>query len=305
MSDRDNSVNTKMKVPTLEVEFEIAKKFFNTTYAQSPEARILIAGVDEVGRGCIAGPVAVGVCVLEFRANQLKSDLLEREEPEIEHTRISRSINLEIVNHIPPEGLADSKILSEKRRTFLYEPVRHWGNVEVGYSSPAEIDQVGIMGSIRFAALRALHKLAGKGLKPDAILLDGSHNWIDFSNVALDMDLGAVNIRRQKLGQSRFNYINTAVTDLKYELTQINIPVHCLVKADQKCASVAAASVVAKVDRDRLMAEASLWYPQYEWEKNKGYSSKKHILSLQQYGPCPEHRISWRLPGVDKNSKAS
>jgi ribonuclease HII len=190
-----------------------------------------VAGMDEVGRGAIAGPVMVGVVVVDV-------ETIQRGEF--------------------PAGLADSKLLTERRREQLVDPVKAWCvSCAVGSASAQEIDDHGIVASLRLAGERALNSLS---TRPDVIILDGPHNW---------------------LGRER--------TDIA--------PVMTRAKADQTCASVAGASVVAKVERDHLMVRLHEQYPQFGWASNKGYGAAVHRNAIAEYGATDLHRRSWNLYG--------
>lgn len=196
----------------------------------------LIAGCDEVGRGALGGPVTVGVAVVDLG-----------------------------VCGAPPEGLADSKLLTARRREQLVPLVGRWAVAwGVGHASAAEIDERGLTAALRLAGVRAL---AACEVTPDLVLLDGRHDWLSTPTQPgwLDDD--------------------TVVP-----------PVITRIGADRTCATVAAASVLAKVTRDRLMADLALRHPHYAWEVNKGYGSPAHLAALTHHGPCAEHRRSWRLP---------
>ncbi|MGI8393903.1 ribonuclease HII [Leucobacter sp. W1038] len=188
----------------------------------------LVIGVDEVGRGAVAGPVAVGV-----------------------HAVIAGTPSF-------PQGLRDSKLLSEKRRETLAPLVAAWGAGAVGYASAAEIDERGIIWALGEAARRALLTLHGSGVavQQALILVDGSHDWL--------------------------------TPALRTPLT-----VRTRVGADRGCASVAAASVRAKVDRDAVMREAHLAHPHYGWDSNKGYGAQAHYLGINEHGLTEFHRKSW------------
>ncbi|WP_062460559.1 ribonuclease HII [Demequina soli] len=195
-----------------------------------------VAGIDEVGRGALAGPVSVGVVVL---------------------TRCDAW----------PEGLTDSKLLSAARREALIAPLRAFGAARaVGHASAAEIDEVGIVAALRLAARRALDAIP---VPVDAVLLDGTHDWLTpppadlFSDHADDWAAP---------------------------------PVTMVVKGDRACASIAAASVLAKVERDAMMALAHVDHPEYGWDSNKGYGANSHLEALRAHGPSPLHRVSWKLP---------
>jgi ribonuclease HII len=194
-----------------------------------------IIGVDEVGRGSIAGPVAVGVALLDFK----------------------EALSLW------PEKLKDSKLISEKTREAIYPDVANWvRGWAVGMSSAQEIEQIGIVAALALAWSRALEELLTESTLRSEIandgvqlILDGSHNW---------------------LGPKA-----------------MGIPVVTKTKADRDCVSVAAASVLAKVTRDRLMVELDASHQGYDLASNKGYASASHIEGLKKIGVSPIHRTSW------------
>ncbi|MGV9302587.1 MULTISPECIES: ribonuclease HII [unclassified Nonomuraea] len=176
----------------------------------------IVAGVDEVGRGAWAGPVMVCAVV---------TDLSE-----------------------PPGGLTDSKQLSAARRTALVPELERWAKgIAYGTASHEEIDALGMTEALRRAARQALEALP---VRPDVVILDGSHDYI-----------GAP------------------------------WPVRLEVKGDQASISVAAASVLAKVRRDTLMAD--LGCDEYGFAENAGYPSPVHQAALAEHGPTPHHRLSW------------
>lgn len=196
----------------------------------------LIAGMDEVGRGALAGPVSVGVVVID------------------EHTRTV------------PQGVKDSKLLSPAARTRMVPAVRRWAtDFAVGHASAAEIDAVGIMAALRLAGTRALEALC---VIPDLVVLDGNHDWL--TDPERDGLLGLIDDGPR------------------------TPPVTTLIKADMKCSSVAAASVLAKVERDAMLVAFHEDFPQYNWAGNKGYSAPDHMAALEAHGPCELHRRSWR-----------
>ena len=203
--------------PTLDVEREL--------FASGAS---LIIGIDEVGRGAMAGPVMVGVCAV-------KPDVLDF-----------------------PIGLRDSKLFSEKKRLSLFPEVQAWAPTAVGEASAAEIDELGITACLGLAARRALILLheSGVSVGEATVLLDGSHDWL---NPALSSKL----------------------------------PVITRVKADQDCAVVSAASIVAKVTRDELMVNLDAQHPEYGWASNKGYGAAVHMEAIKTIGLTPYHRASW------------
>jgi len=178
----------------------------------------LVAGLDEVGRGAWAGPVTVGAAITGLRK--------------------------------PPEGLTDSKLLTEKRRTALAPVLADWVTAyAIGQASPQECDDLGMTAALRLAATRALEALP---VRPDAIILDGKHDYLG--------------------GPWR---------------------VRTVIKGDQSCVCVSAASVLAKVQRDGLMAELGADHPAYAFDENAGYPSPVHRAALEEFGPTEHHRLSW------------
>lgn len=182
-----------------------------------------IAGVDEVGRGSLAGPVVAAAVVLPLRSRRLRPAL---------------------------SGLRDSKQLSALQREDLFRRILDTAEgVGVGSSSHHVVDRDGIASANRRAMLRAVAALAEK---PEALLLDA------------------------------------------FPLPECSLPQLAVVKADARSLSVAAASVVAKVIRDRWMAHWDRRFPQYGFARHKGYATGAHLDALAQYGPCPLHRRSFR-----------
>ena len=200
----------------------------------------LIAGMDEVGRGCLAGPVSVGVAVIS-----------------------SENIN-------PPENLADSKLLTHEQREELLPLVKTWvKDFAVGHASNNEIDEIGLTRALRRAGRRALVQLV---TKPDHLILDGKHNWLMPEK------------ETQNMFEKEFDD-GPLSADLKI-ITQV--------KADLTCASVAAASIVAKTTRDQMMSELSKEFPNYFWAENKGYAAPEHLEAIQSFGATKYHRVSWK-----------
>ena len=208
------------KDPTLDLERE--------HFASGAE---LVIGIDEVGRGAIAGPVAVGVQAVPVGTSEF------------------------------PEGLRDSKLLSEKRRALVHPLICGWGHGAVGFGDAREIDERGIVRMLGEAARRALLELHRTGLSVDRaiIILDGQHDWLT-------------------------------------PVLRAPLDVRTRVGADRTCASVAAASVRAKVARDELMRAAHLEFPHYAWESNKGYGAKAHYAGIDTHGVTALHRATWIKP---------
>ncbi|MGX2994112.1 ribonuclease HII [Streptomyces sp. JNUCC 64] len=178
----------------------------------------VIAGVDEVGRGAWAGPVTVCAAVTGLRR--------------------------------PPEGLTDSKLLTPKRRASLVLELEDWVTAHaLGHASHEEIDALGMTAALRLAAVRALEALP---VRPDAVILDGKHDY-----------LGAP------------------------------WRVRTVIKGDRSCVAVAAASVIAKVRRDKMMAELGFEHADFDFAANAGYPSPVHRAALAERGPTPYHRLTW------------
>ncbi len=177
----------------------------------------VVCGVDEAGRGPLAGPVFAGAVIL----------------PE--------NYTHEILN--------DSKKLSEKKRDLVYDDIiRDAVAWSVGVATEQEIDDINILNATFLAMKRAVD---GLDLKPDLAFIDGNR------------------------------YANTGVKEIT------------IVKGDSKCMSVAAASIIAKVSRDRFMQEVDKQYPQYQFSKHKGYGTKLHYEMIEQFGISPVHRKSF------------
>jgi ribonuclease HII len=140
----------------------------------------------------------------------------------------------------------------------------------VGHASANEIDELGIIGALRLAGNRAWFAVLAAGITPEVVLLDGSHNWLS-----------------PDLQPSLFDDAPAA--------PGCDAPVHTLVKADMQCLSVAAASILAKVERDTMMGALHAQYPAYGWDENKGYGTAAHKDALRAAGPTPYHRVSWQL----------
>ena len=208
----------------------------------------LVAGMDEVGRGALAGPVSVGVVVVDA------------------------------ATPTAPKGVADSKLLTPAARHALVPRLQRWPVAwAVGHAGPAEIDAHGIIAALRIAGRRALAQVRRVCGDVDVVILDGSHDWL----------------RRPSLD----------LFELTDELEVAGAPevdpaVRTMVKADLQCASVAAASVLAKVERDMLLTRLARQYPVYSWDQNKGYSAPAHLDALRRHGTTPQHRRSWNLKAL-------
>ncbi|MBR4425409.1 MAG: ribonuclease HII [Oscillospiraceae bacterium] len=186
----------------------------NQIYA---EGYVTLCGVDEAGRGPLAGPVCAAAVTLP------------------------RGLEL--------PGLDDSKRLTERQREALYEQIveeaRSFG---IAFATVEEIERLNILGATYLAMSRAIEALDPP---PELALIDGNRS------------------------------------------AGIQVPNRCIVKGDGRCADIAAASILAKVTRDRYMTELAQQYPEYGFERHKGYGTKAHYAALRTYGPCPIHRPSF------------
>lgn len=186
----------------------------NEIYA---EGFSLICGVDEAGRGPLAGPVYAAAVILPREA---------------------------VI-----EGLNDSKKLTEKKREALFDVITERAlTYGIASASVEEIEKLNILNATFLAMNRAIDKLDPI---PELALIDGNRS------------------------------------------TGIAMPSRCVVKGDSRCADIAAASILAKVSRDRYMLTLAEKYPQYHFEQHKGYGTKLHYEALREYGPSPEHRPSF------------
>ena len=185
--------------------------------ARYSDAIQCICGVDEAGRGPLAGPVYAAAVILP------------------------RGLVI--------EGLNDSKKLTEKRREALYDVIVEQAVAYgIGSADEKEIDEINILQATFLAMRRAIARLS---VRPDLALIDGNR----------DSDFG--------------------------------VPAETVVGGDGKSANIAAASILAKVTRDRVMLEYAEQYPQYGFDVHKGYGTKRHYEALREYGPCPIHRQSF------------
>lgn len=176
----------------------------------------IVAGVDEAGRGPLAGPVVAAAVVLDPATC--------------------------------PEGVCDSKMLTEKRRGELATALWKCAHVGVGVASVDEIDQLNILQATLLAMSRAAANLP---VRPAACIVDGKIK------------------------------------------PRLRCPAYTVVKGDAKSFSIAAASIIAKTTRDRMMRELAREFPQYSWDSNKGYAAPAHREALNLYGVTPHHRKSF------------
>ena len=189
------------------------------TFEQDLFARgiVRIAGVDEVGRGPLAGPVTAAAVILD--------------------------------PHNIPDGLNDSKALTKRKREALDPLIFATSQVSIAHATVQEIDEINILRASHLAMERAV---AGLG--------DVDHALIDGNMIPRDL----------------------------------TVPATTVIKGDARSLSIAAASIVAKICRDRIMCDLAQQFPGYEWDTNAGYGSKSHISALQNLGVTPHHRRSFK-----------
>ena len=176
-----------------------------------------ICGVDEAGRGPLAGPVCAAAVILK------PNDIIE--------------------------GVNDSKKLTEKKREALFDIIKEKAiSYSIAFATVEEIEEINILNATMLAMKRAVE---GLDVPSDYAIIDGN------------------------------------------KTPNLNIPCESIVKGDAKSMSIAAASILAKVSRDRLLLEYAKQYPEYGFEKHKGYGTKVHTQAIREFGPCPVHRMSF------------
>ncbi len=229
MKNHRQSTQTDAVSPTLEVEARLWRAGF-----------VRVAGVDEAGRGALAGPVVAGAVILPIQP-----------QPDAPPP--------------PWDQVRDSKMLSPARREVLFPLIQAaslaWG---IGEASAQEIDRMGIAPATRLAMQRAIEALTPP---PDHLIID----WV--------------------------------------RLDRVNLPQESFVKGDARMISIAAASILAKVHRDRLMVALADAYPDYGFERHKGYGAAGHMAALAALGPSPVHRhtfspIAPKLTLFDRETSA-
>jgi ribonuclease HII len=180
-----------------------------------------------------------------------------------------------------PKGLRDSKQLTEDVREAIFDRVAAWcAGWAVGHADPGECDRLGMTAALRLATRRALDQLS-PDLVPDAVVLDGTFDFVSPPEAPQLFDLD---------GAPEPMAVDDAT---ETERSVWAPPVETVVGGDARCASVAAASVLAKVTRDRIMRATADSYPAFDFERNKGYPSPAHQRALCGYGLSAVHRRSW------------
>lgn len=278
-----------MITPTLDLERILAAQGYD-----------LIAGFDEVGRGALAGPVMVGCAAIWARdLEPLDGD---------DAVELSGRTYLGV-----PDGVADSKMLTEHRREAIFDELRDWcAAYAVGQASNAEIDEWGITYALGVAALRALSQVErelGLRLGGESTIKKASGEAAgeiveghpgDSVGESIGNCGESVRALPKVAGilDGPSDYITKALNTFDAPDVPIPADITTKVKGDQHCATVATAAVIAKVTRDRLMvdlAQSNPRYAAYEWAHNKGYGSAAHRAAIAEHGPTPLHRVSWHL----------
>jgi ribonuclease HII len=229
-----------MRYPNFNEEKKLWKKGYN-----------MVVGIDEAGRGPLAGPVVAAAVAVNPKFKIKNSKQITNYKPK--NPNLFRISDLGF--RILAKEVKDSKLLSEKKREKLFEiiakcPLMGWG---IGRVSEKVIDKINILEATKLAMMKAVKSLESKlkkekKLKIDYLLIDG--------NFRIYSDMGQKSI----------------------------------IKGDQKVFSIAAASIIAKVYRDKIMRRYHKKYPQYAFDVHKGYPTKSHCMTLEKYGPCEIHR---------------
>lgn len=278
-----------MITPTLDLERSLAAQGYD-----------LITGFDEVGRGALAGPVMVGCAAIWARdLEPLDGD---------DAVELSGRTYLGV-----PDGVADSKMLTEHRREAIFDELRDWcAAYAVGQASNTEIDEWGITYALGVAALRALSQVErelglrlGGGLAARKASMESSGEIVEGrpgDSVGESIGNCGESVRALPkvagILDGPSDYITKALNTFDAPDVPIPADITTKVKGDQHCATVATAAVIAKVTRDRLMvdlAQSNPCYAAYEWAHNKGYGSAAHRTAIAEHGPTPLHRVSWHL----------
>ena len=220
----------------LHLEVALAAEVAGDGSTSAPAGPWLVAGMDEVGRGALAGPVVVGACAAWAPAS----------------------------GTIP--AVRDSKALTDRRRRALVPEITAWAaGVSLGEASPAEIDALGLSAALSLAGHRAWAGLCSAlDAEPVALILDGRDDWLT-RGAPVDAPAPVPPVPRM------------------------------VVRAEDQSATVAAASIAAKVGRDDTMMMLHAEHPAYGWSGNKGYGAAAHRAALQRLGATTHHRRSWNL----------
>ncbi len=197
---------------------------FSIENSLSSNKNKIICGIDEVGRGPLAGPVLASAVIIP---NNNKIKYIENE-------------------------INDSKKISAKKRAYLYAEIKKIAKIAIGKASVQEIDNINILQATMLAMQRAFNNLCTiYNIIPDIALIDGN------------------------------------------KTPNLKCQTQTVIKGDQISLSIAAASIIAKCERDKIMAKLAKAYPNYGWEKNAGYGTKAHMLGIEKFGVTKHHRTSF------------
>jgi ribonuclease HII len=244
---------------------------FEQTYAQEKGSSVLLVGVDEAGRGPLAGPVVAAAAVYKDPSFAIPSE---------------RTKDFELIR--------DSKALSEKQREKAFGIIHEHFEVGVGIIHPQTIDRINILEATFLAMKEAIVELRRK--------LHNEAEWLGVSTLSPHMR----EVRQLADGRSDEGYAPSSpallpegegglflLVDGNQKIPNLSLAQETVVGGDRLVKTIAAASIVAKVTRDRMMDEYDREYPQYGFAKHKGYGTKQHMEALECYGPTPVHRTSF------------
>lgn len=263
MVSSKGTASRRLVAPTLEWERDLAAD------------ADFVLGIDEVGRGCLAGPVALGVAAVSAQRLAAGIDAID--------------------------GVRDSKKLTPHRREVLLPQLQQWCDAwAVGWASSEEIDQWGISHCLGLAALRgiaAVQHAVQVGAQVQAQCAVCGVGECRSTGAAADAPDGRC-ARFHAILDGPNDYITPAAQTLDAPALIAPCRVSTRVKADMTCALVSTASVIAKVTRDRYMTDLAEKNPQwaaYDWADNKGYGTAAHRAAIASLGPTPYHRRTWHL----------
>ena len=226
------------------------------------QGNVQIIGVDEAGRGCLCGPVFAAAVTFNPKNIVNTKDSKSGSKKSDQKTKLIYK---------------DSKLLTAEKREILYADIfqNHW--VGVGFATSTEVDQINILQASLLAMNRAVQNL--------------KKNY-ESSRVSLD----AVDVSTSTLDEAVIQVLNGhVVVDGNQKIPRLmHFTQSTLIKGDQLVSEISAASIVAKVSRDRYVDQLDLKYPEYEFRKHKGYGTELHREKIKEFGPCPEHRATFK-----------
>ncbi len=209
-----------------------------------------IIGIDEAGRGPLAGPVVAVACVYK-KPNKFNVLTQKKTEADLVLTEDDKLLDL----------IRDSKTLSEKQRESLYDFIQENFFISVGICDQGTIDRMNILQASFLAMKKALSELK---------------------------------IKNKKYQQKNKGQKMLVLVDGNQEIPYLSLEQKAIISGDKISKTIAAASIIAKVTRDRIMRKMHKMYPVYGFDTHKGYGTQKHLMALKKYGPCDIHRKSFR-----------